>query len=99
MDIETFKKQLREKMNENREAFEGQYKDEINRLMGLSRAEIDLITPDTADLEAYDQLITVVKESSRINLAQADLKNRIEDLGDVAVKIAMKVPRLAALFA
>jgi len=98
MDIEEFKRRLREKMAENRQAFEGLYKDELNGLMGLSRAEIDAITPDLTDMEIYDQLITVVKEASRMNLAQAELKSRIEELGEVAVAIARKVPTLAALF-
>jgi len=97
MDIEEFKRKLREKMAENRQAFEGEYKDEINGLMGLSKSEINSITPDTTDLETYDQLITVVKEASRMNLAQAQLKDRIEELGEVAVKIARKVPTLAAM--
>ena len=97
MDIEEFKRRLREKMAENRQAFEGEYKDQINGLMGLSKTEIDSITPDTTDLETYDQLITVVKEASRVNLAQAQLKERIEELGEVATKIARKVPSLAAM--
>jgi len=98
MDIEEFKRRLREKMAENREAFEGQYKDQLNGLMGLSKAEIDSITPDLTDLEIYDQLITVVKEASRVNLAQAELKSHIEELGEIAIKIANKVPTLAAMF-
>lgn len=97
MDVEEFKRRLREKMAENRQAFEGEYKDQLNDLMGLSRAEVDQITPDTTDLELYDQLITVVKEASRVNLAQAQLKQQIEALGEVAVRIAQKVPSLAAL--
>jgi len=98
MDIEEFKRRLREKMAENREAFEGQYKDQLNGLMGLSKAEIDSITPDLTDLEIYDQLITVVKEASRVNLAQAELKSHIEELGEIAIKIAEKVPALASMF-
>lgn len=99
MNKEEFERRLREKMAENRDAFEGQYADEINALMGLSREEIDLITPDVTDLEVYDQLTTVVKEASRVNMATAELKTRIEELGSIAVKIAQKVPSLAALFA
>jgi hypothetical protein len=96
MTPQEFKERLRKKMLENREAFEGQYKIELDALMGLSKTEIDAITPDTTDMEVYDQLITVVKEASRVNLAQAELKARIEELGDVAVKIAQKVPGLLA---
>ncbi len=97
MNIEEFKRKLREKMAENRQAFEGEYKDQLNDLMGLSKSEIDAITPDNTDMEIYDQLITVVKEASRVNLSQAQLKQRIEELGTIAVKIAEKVPSLAAL--
>ncbi len=97
MDIEEFKRKLREKMAENRKAFEGEYKDQLNDLMGLSKEEIDAITSDNTDMEIYDQLITVVKEASRVNLSQAQLKQRIEELGEIAIKIAGKVPSLATL--
>ena len=96
MTPEEFRERLRQRVQENRQAFEGQYKEQINALMGLSKTEIDAITPDTTDLQIYDQLITVVKEASRANLAQAELKSRIEELGEVAIKIAEKVPSLLA---
>jgi len=94
MTPEEFKARMRKKMTENREAFEGAYKNELQALMGLSKSEIDAITPGTTDIETYDALITIVKEASRVNLAQAQLKQRIEELGAVAIKIAEKVPGL-----
>lgn len=94
MTPEEFKARMRQKMTENREAFEGQYQNELKALMGLSKAEIDQITPGTTDLETYDAIISIVKEASRVNLEQAELRQRIEELGDVAVKIAEKVPGL-----
>jgi hypothetical protein len=94
MTPEEFKKRLNEKMIENREAFEGKYKREIKTLMGLSEYEVDAITPDSIDIETYDALVTVVKEASRSNLAQSELKKQIQEMGDVAVKIAEKVPGL-----
>ena len=78
----------------NHKAFEGKYKDQIEALLGLSREEIDKLTPDTTDLEAYDQLMIVVKNASERNLAVADLKNRIQKLGSLAVKIAERIPGL-----
>lgn len=96
MDVNEFKRKLRKKMAENREAFEGEYKDQLNDLMGLSREEIDAITPGNTDMEIYDQLITVVKEASRANLSQAQLKQQIKKLGEIAIKIADKVPSLTA---
>ena len=51
-----------------------------------------------ADLQKYDELITVVREASRVNLEQAALKAQIIKLGETAVTIAKRVPTLAALF-
>ena len=80
------------------EAFNGTYKTEIEGLLGLSKAEIDAITPnDTTDLATYERLMAVVREASRKNVSQALLVSRIEALGDVAKSIARKVPSLAAL--
>jgi len=97
-DLDAFEAGLDDTLARGREAFRGQYAAEINALSGLSRAEIDRITPDTTDLEIYDQLMIVVKEASRVNLQQAQLKSQILKLGEVGVQIAKKVPSLATLF-
>jgi hypothetical protein len=99
MDMNAFRRKLQERAEANRQAFNGIYKEEINGLLGLSRKEIDQITPDTTDLETYDQLITVVKEASSANIPQAELKNRITELGEVAIAIAKRIPTFMALFA
>ena len=78
--------------------FVSKYADEIDGLLGLSREEIDAITPGTTDLETYDKLIAVVKDASKKNVSQAELKDRIEFLGGVAVEIAKKAGSLAKLF-
>lgn len=97
-DLEDFERDLEAALNASHEAFMGKYKDELDALMGVSRESIDAILPGTTDLKEYDRLIAVVKEASRKNLAQAELRARIEALGDVAMRIVEKVPRLAALF-
>jgi gas vesicle protein len=91
MTPEELRELMKKSLKENRIKFNGKYKDEINALLGFSREDIDKITPDTTDLEAYDQLITVVKEASAVNLDQIDLKQHIKDLGETAVQIAKKV--------
>jgi len=98
MDINAFRKKLLKRAEANRLAFEGQYREQIEGLLGLSREEIDRITPGTTDLETYDQLISLVKEASAENLSQADLKEHIVEMGDIAVSIAKRVPKLASLF-
>lgn len=98
-DLEAFEVDLDATLTRGREAFMGIYKKQLDELVGLSRKEIDAITPGITDLQKYDELITVVKEASRVNLAQAQLKQQIENLGAVALKIAERVPSLAALLA
>ena len=91
---EELERELEEILQKSREAFAGKYKDKIDALLGLSRDDIDAITPGTTDLEVYDVLIEVVKQASRQNISQAELKVRIEQLGSIALKIAEKVPGL-----
>ncbi|MBW1695939.1 MAG: hypothetical protein JRH18_04505 [Deltaproteobacteria bacterium] len=97
MDIDAFRKKLKERAEANRKAFNGIYKKEIEGLLGLSRQEIDKITPGTTDLEVYDQLITVVKEASAANVSQAELRSRIMELGQVGMAIAKRIPGLLDL--
>ena len=94
MGADEYRKKLEERAKRNREAFKGKYKDELNALMGLSKEEIDKITPDNTDMEIYARLISVVKEASAENISQAELKAGIEALGEIGVKIAKKIPAL-----
>lgn len=98
-DLEAFEREVAAALEASHEAFMGKYKAELEALAGLSREDIDSVTPGGVDLQKYDALVAVVKEASRRHMAQAALKERIEALGEVAVKIAKKVPSLAALFA
>lgn len=98
-DLDAFRRDLRNDLKKGREAFDGKYGDQLNELMGLSKEEIDAITPDGTDLEEYDRLIAVVKQASRHNLTQAQLRANIKALGDVAVTIAKKSAKLATLLA
>jgi hypothetical protein len=78
-------------------AFNGVYKNELDKLTGLSRSEIDSITPDTEDLRVYSVLVKVVENASTENLSQAKLVQNIKELGDIAIKIAKKIPQFASL--
>ena len=97
-DLEGFRRTLENDLKSGRENFNGKYAKEITQLAGLSREQIESIAPGISDLHTYDALITVVKAASRYNVANAELKAQIEKLGKIAVKIAKKVPGLAALF-
>jgi len=50
-------------------------------------------------VETYEKIIVVVKEASRKNISQAELGQRINQLGEVAITIAKKVGGLAATIA
>ena len=78
-------------------AFNGIHKAELNKLQGLSKDEIDAITPGTEDLRVYSVLIKVVEKASKDNLAQAQLIEDIKGLGDIAVTIAKKIPKFKNL--
>jgi hypothetical protein len=95
-DAEAYREKLRKAIQDTQAELDGRYGKEIKDLLGLSRAEIDAITPGTTDLETYETLMKVVKEASRQNIAQAELKNRIIALGETAVAIAKKSTSLAA---
>jgi len=98
-DLDGFEADLENTLRKSRAAFVGKYKGVLNDLSGLSKDEIDAISLGDIDLQKYDELISVVKEASRVNLQQAELKNQIIKLGGVAVKIAKRVPELAAILA
>lgn len=79
-------------------AFNGAYKEALEKLAGLSKEDVDSVTPDTEDSRVYLVLIKVVERASKENSSKAQLIEDIKELGDVAVKIAIKVPQLAILF-
>ena len=96
-DKEAMRRKIRRRQSALRKQFEGKYKTEIDGLMGLSREEIDRITPGELDLQKYAELIEVVRIATESNLTKTQLKSHIKDLGEVAVKIASKVPKLKKL--
>jgi hypothetical protein len=93
----SYKERMKQRAIINRAAFTGLYKTEIDKLHELSKEEIDLITPDTTDLEIYAQLIDIVKEASATNESQAALKEQIVELGEIGIEIAKKIPSLASI--
>ena len=72
-------------------AFDGLYARELEELSGLSRAEIDQISPGTTDLKTYNVLMKLVEEASRENMKKAELIQQIKELGEVGVSIAKRV--------
>ena len=78
-------------------AFNGDYSEELNDLVGLSKEELESVIPDTQNKNTYKALIKIVEQASKENTKQADLINNIKELGEVAVNIAKKVTGLKNL--
>lgn len=89
-----FKRSVKKRFKEIDDELRGRHKKHLDALLGMSKADIDAITPDTTDLDTYNKLIAVVTEATRKNVAIADLRETIRDMGAVAVEIAKKVPGL-----
>ena len=94
-DAEAMRRRMRQAQEDARLALEGRYSDTYKELRGLSKDEIENITPDTTDQEQYEALLAVVQEATRQNLEQAELVARIRELGSVAISIARMVPSLS----
>jgi hypothetical protein len=69
------------------ESFNTTYKKQLDRLSGLTIAELHKINPDI-NINDLEKLYAVVQQASQQNLSQAMLKERITQLGDTAIEIA-----------
>tara|TARA_B110000091_G_scaffold209461_1_gene250685 strand:+ start:1891 stop:2160 length:270 start_codon:yes stop_codon:yes gene_type:complete len=68
-------------------AFNGKYKNELGKLTGLSKDEIDAVTPGVEDLRVDSILIKVVEKASMKNISMTQLAADIKELGVIAKKI------------
>lgn len=91
------RERFRRLTTEINDSFSGKYSEALDQLTGLSKDEINSATPHTEDSRTYSVLIKVVEEASRKNFTQAELVEDIKELGEVAVKIAKKIPYLSSL--
>ncbi|WP_394692385.1 hypothetical protein [Hyphobacterium sp.] len=76
----------------------GRFASIYRELRGLSPEDINDITPDTSDQKEYEKLMALVQEATQRNLSQAQLVDRIRQLGNTAVTIAKKTNNLANAF-
>lgn len=91
---EKMRAELRSILQEGRQAFKGGDSTQLKELEELSRADLDKITPDTTDLEAYDNLVAIVRRASAQNWSQAELRECISEAGELVIRIAKKIPNL-----
>ncbi len=79
------------------EKFAGKYQKELNELKGFSEEELDLLLPDSDSKKKYNSLIKLVDKASKENMDQAELIDRIKNMGSIAIKLVEKLPSFAAL--
>lgn len=94
---EEMRRRMREAAERTKATLNGQFEDHFRGLRGLSKEEIEVITPDRTDEEIYEVLMETVQEATQQNIQQSELIDRVKELGSVAVAIAKKVPSLAVL--
>ncbi|GEA20348.1 hypothetical protein [Vibrio harveyi] len=86
-NLEELEKLLSDDFAAIEETFNGRYGAELTRLSGLSMSDLQKVHSEVTIVE-YEKLKAVVLRASQQNLSQAELKNRIQALGNTAVKIA-----------
>jgi hypothetical protein len=91
------KNKYEDRFKEADKAFNDEFKDRLAKLKGLSQKEVDAATPGTAEHDVYQKLVKVVEKAISDNLSQAELITNIQALGEVAIKVASKIPEFAAL--
>lgn len=96
-DVEAMRARLKAARKRARDALDGQFSAIYSELRSLDPEEIKNITPDVTDEETYEELIELIQEATQQNLDNAELVNRIKDMGTVAIAIAGKVTSLSGL--
>ena len=95
-DLADFEREFDKALKEADAEFDAKYADELAALKGLSPDDLQAISPG-ATSEDIERLIEAVKAATARNESNAALGERIRGLGDVAVKLARKVPSLSAI--
>ncbi|BDW90997.1 hypothetical protein [Thalassospira tepidiphila] len=96
-DVEAMRARLQAARARARDALDGQFSDIYSELRSLDPEEIKNITPDVTDEETYEELIELIQEATQQNLDNAELVDRIKEMGSVAIAIAGKVTSLSGL--
>jgi len=83
---------------ESDEALDCRYQCELDELTDLLKKELSRLTPNKTNETVYAALIALVAQASKENLDQTQLIDRIKEMGEIAIELAMKVPGFATLF-
>lgn len=94
MNREELKKKLKERSRTSRERTDRLFQGELEQLAAATKADLDALRPQVTAKATYDKLIAEVAKATRRNESIAELRNRIESLGKVGVRVAKQVAGL-----
>ncbi|MBI4848711.1 MAG: hypothetical protein HY808_09085 [Nitrospirae bacterium] len=97
-DREAKKAELKKRSQESKQKTDALLSEEIQALQQAASSDLQRLRPKVSDSETYEKLIKAVNEASAKNEGIAELKNRIEKLGEVAVKVGKEVVTLLKSF-
>jgi len=76
---------------------DGRFGEIYRDLRNLTPEQLDGIMPASDHQKEYERLVALVQEASERNLGQAELRDHIGALGEVAKRMARNLPGLAGL--
>ena len=82
---------LRKKSKKSRDRADAITNEDLEILIDAREVDLEMLRPDISDEETYDALIAIVKNSIKRNEDLATLKERIEKLGAVGLKVVKTV--------
>lgn len=88
------KKKLRELGLESKKRTDELLESELQALKMTTRTDLERLLPKVTDEASYNQLISVVEESTRCNESLAQLKDRLEKLGSNVIRIGKEAVKL-----
>ena len=94
MNRSKLKKKLKKKSRLARKRADALLKGELNALKRATKADFDAMRPKITAKATYDKLLAEVRAATRRNESIAKLKNRIQKLGRVGVRLAKRVAGL-----
>jgi hypothetical protein len=82
-----YKRDIAVSLQRNRDALNGKYKTQLEKLLHLSKEEREAINPNITN-EEYSNLISVVRHASIHNEQLASLYEEIEEMGGNVLELA-----------
>lgn len=82
---------LRKKSKKSRDKADALTDEDLETLIDAREIDLEMLRPEIADEETYEALITIVKSSIKRNESLATLKERIEKLGAVGLKVVKEI--------